>query len=118
MLISWGTVGVYLACAVALLILFALTYADSVIHCWNERTDLASGFWASRLEAHLTICKDNSYFAMSSRFTDNTLQPISGVHQYIPYVTDGALVLLSVLALAGVGFLIAVLPPQLFPRGH
>lgn len=41
---------------------------------------------------------------MGSRW-DGKSEPLSGVHQYIPYITDGALVVLSLVSLAGVGFL-------------
>jgi hypothetical protein len=117
-MISWATVCAFAPSVTLALTVFGVRYAESVIHGWNERVPLTAGFWGSRSKAHELGCANQPCFAVGPRM-DGASKPIHGVNAYILYITDGVLVLLALLLVAGLAFLIAVLRsprPRLWRR--
>jgi hypothetical protein len=103
-LISWVTAVVFLLTTLAGLFFFGSRYGTSVIHDWESQREIASGFWASRIEAHRLGCAKGPCFALAQH-RDPQNNPINGVWEYVLLWTDGVLLLLILLGLAGVVFL-------------
>jgi hypothetical protein len=113
-LISWITAVVFLVTTLAGLIFFGSRYGTSVIHDWESQREIASGFWTSRTEAHRLGCAKGPCFALAQH-RDPQNNPINGVWEYVLLWTDGVLLLLILLGLAGVVFLAIVFwrgPPR------
>jgi hypothetical protein len=107
LLISRGTFALFATSLLIALVLFASSYSDSVVHQWDAHDGLANGFWASRFEAHRLGCPRGPCFAMASRWAGGT--SLFGVHEYILYLTDGALFVLAAVWLSAPVFLINAL---------
>jgi hypothetical protein len=106
-LLSWGTlIGFLIAVAVAM-VAFGARYSESLIYRWDADTPLASSFLRSRKLAHQLTCSEKSCFAMGRRIDTNSADPTK-VAEYIPFVTDGSLILFALVFFAGVIFLTTV----------
>lgn len=99
-IVSWATATVFAAAIIAELIVFGSSYAKSEIHDWESTTPLQRGFWSSRAAAHRESCEKQPCFALGARL-DASRHPIYGVYEYIPYITDGAVLLLALGLFAG-----------------
>jgi hypothetical protein len=106
-LISWGTVAVFSVSVLAAFILFLARYLDSELHPWDGASPLAPGFWSSRVKAHELGCGHGPCYALAQRLYSGN--PVSGVNEYVLYLTDGVLVLLAVLFCVAAVFLVCVL---------
>jgi hypothetical protein len=102
-LISWGTALVFTLFVLAALALFGDRYADSRIYLWDGMSPLASGFWSSRVKAHEAGCGYQPCYAMAQRLYPG--RPVSGVNEYVLYLTDGALGILMAALVAAIIFL-------------
>jgi hypothetical protein len=118
LVISWGTVFVFLFAVALATVLFSVRYADSVLYKWRTHTKVADGFLYSRLQAHEQGCHSNPCFAVAPQF-DGTTEIKSGVNEYLLYVTDGVLVVLVVALICLLIFalisLISYRPPDRAP---
>jgi hypothetical protein len=103
-IISWGTAIIFVLSVLGALILFGERYSDSRIYRWDDTSPLQSGFWSSRASAHQSGCGHGPCYAVSQRIYPGG--PISGVNEYVLYVTDGGLVILTIAFLCGLVFLI------------
>lgn len=106
-IISWVTLVVFAFFLIAANILFASRYADSRIHRWDSPTPLDESFVGSRIKAHQTPCSDRSCFAISKRVSSSG--SARDVMQYIPWYTDGLLILLAAAQLAALAYLAVML---------
>lgn len=107
LVISWASLCVFsLAIALALSV-FGVRYGDSLIHTWDAQSPLDHGFWSSRIKAYALGCTHQPCFAVGQRL--DATGPIYGVNEYILYVTDGAILLLAAILVAGLVFLIRAL---------
>ncbi|MBF2715081.1 hypothetical protein FS827_19640 [Agrobacterium vitis] len=102
-LVSWGTAIIFAAVMIAALAVFSIRYGDSRIYGWDDRTPLADGFWESRTIADARRCPNGPCFAISERL-DSSGKPLSGVNEYIPIITDAAIVVAALPALACLAF--------------
>lgn len=102
-LISWMTAATFALVTVAALIVFSVVYSESLIHRWDDKTPVSYGFWQSRAVAHTAGCSGEACFAVFSRF-DQTGKMLSGVNEYILYVTDGSLIVLVAAIITGLAF--------------
>jgi hypothetical protein len=118
--ISWGTVVIFILAIAAALIVFAGSYSQSVIYEWDSAVPIDQGFWASRSNAHEIVCSKKPCFAVQQRI-GNDLKEIYGVHEYLLYFTDGAIVAFVAACLAGFVFLVWIACRQkratFLPRG-
>jgi hypothetical protein len=105
LVISWGSLATYLLGVASALIIFTSRYFDSKIHEWKKDVPLAQSFWGSRVEAWSRSCGDKSCYAMGNRFGRDGKE-LEYVDQYLPYMTDPAIV---VLALGLIGSIVALL---------
>ncbi|MET4424271.1 hypothetical protein [Bradyrhizobium sp. RT3a] len=105
--ISWVTLVVFAFSLIAANILFASRYADSRIHRWNDPAPLEESFWGSRIKAHQIPCSERSCFAISKRVRSSG--PVRDVMQYLPFYTDGLLLLFAAAQLAALVYLAVVL---------
>jgi hypothetical protein len=116
--ISRGTAVIFILFVLGSLGLFGGRYADSRIHAWEGISPLASGFWSSRLKAHEGGCGHGPCYAVAERL--NLGHPISGVNEYVLYLTDGILVLLIAALIVSMVLLgiscIQVRPPTRYGR--
>src|SRR5450759_4945916 len=107
LLLSWGTlIGFVTAVAIAMAA-FGSRYSESRIYRWDAETPLANSFFESRKLAHQLTCLEKSCFAMGRRIDTNSTDSAKAA-QYVPFVTDGSLILLAVVLLAGAAFLTIV----------
>jgi hypothetical protein len=104
-IISWGTVFVFVLSVLLALTVFGIRYAESQLHKWDGAQPLQASFWDSRAKAYELGCAKQPCFAIAQRI-DAAGNPIFGVNEYILYLTDGALVFLTILMLLGALFLI------------
>jgi len=105
LIISWGTACVFTTAILTTLTIFAVRYGDSAVHSWNAKSPIEAGFLASRLRAHQEGCSHQPCFAIGSQF-DAVGKPISGVNEYILYITDGGLCVLGAALAAALVFLV------------
>jgi hypothetical protein len=116
-LISWGTLIAYALCVAAAFTVFGTTYSESLIYEWDKKEPLADGFWSSRAAVHRVACDKSSCFAMGPRFDEHG-DSVAGVNQYLPFVSDGALlVLLLCLALSTAYVMFLILSKPSAARG-
>lgn len=94
--ISRATVAVFALTIVFALLMFGARYADSKIYCWDSTTPLADSLFDSRLAAYSgKTCEGTPRFAIARRMQGST--PIDGVNEYVLYLTDGALLALTLI---------------------
>lgn len=105
--ISWVTLVAFIGALLTALVVFSVRYSESSVHAWNDQQPLASSFWDSRVKAQSLGCSSQPCFAMGKRM--ESAGRVAGVFEYIPLITDGALLLFAVLLLAGTGYLLASL---------
>lgn len=106
LLISWGTVTVFTLVIIISLAAFGSRYADSSVYGWDQAHPLHAGFVESRAAAFAMGCAHQPCFSMSLRF-DGAGQPLSGVVEYILYVTDGLLLVPAAAVLLGLAYSLA-----------
>jgi hypothetical protein len=104
-LISWGTVIAFISAILIALTFFLVRYSESQLHKWDSQQAIERSFFGSRIEAHNIECLRQPCFALEQRF-DASNKPIFGVNEYILFITDGVLVFLLFLMLAGAAFLV------------
>ena len=110
-LLSWGTVAVFGIAVLAGVVCFGNRYADSRIHSWDSTTPLSDSFIRSRVEAQAKGCPKGPCFSMGQRMEGSG--PIDHVAEYIPYLSDGLLIVLAVTQLGALAFLgFALCRPQ------
>jgi hypothetical protein len=102
--VSWATVIAFWTIAIVALVVFSVRYGESRIHRWDDASPLADGFWSSRRIASAIQCDAASCFSIASRWEGG--QKLVGVNQYIPYVTDGVIVI-AALPLLSCGVFVA-----------
>jgi hypothetical protein len=105
--ISYGTACVFALAVLAALVMFGVRYSDSLVHGWNAQAPVGQGFWNSRIKAHEMGCSSHPCFAVGPR-VDGTGAPIFGVNEYVLYLTDGVLILLTLLLALGLVYLVTV----------
>jgi hypothetical protein len=106
--ISWGTVLAFALSITLALSIFSVRYAESEVYRWDDQQPLKSGFWNSRAQAHKIGCTHQPCFAIQQRI-DAKNDVKYGVNEYILYLTDGVIVFLTAIALAGVAFIVTIL---------
>jgi hypothetical protein len=119
-LITWATVVVFAVTVAAALTIFGIRYADSRISKWENLNSLSAGFLGSRVLAHEQGCGHQPCFAVAPR-VDAAGKPLSGVNEYVLYLTDGILIAAVLPMLVGLGYLVftARRRPQLVgPPAH
>lgn len=104
--VSWSSALVFGVAVITAVILFGSAYSDSVIYGWDAQNPLAKGFWSSREIAYEQGCPTPPCFAIQQRMYEKG--PLVGVNEYVLYATDGALLLLSLIAVSGIGYLISM----------
>lgn len=104
--ISWGTLVVFTACLVTAYAVFASRYGDSRIHRWDSPTPIEDSFWGSRIKAHQISCAERTCFAIGQPVNSKGL--VQGVIQYLPFYTDGLIVVLSIMQMASLAYLAIV----------
>jgi hypothetical protein len=92
----------------AALFFFGRRYADSHIHEWDKDVPLAPSFWGSRILAWKSTCADTSCFAIGKRFGADG-KPLEYVDQYLPFMTDPALMILALLLVGSIALLLLVI---------
>lgn len=116
-IISWATLCAFALAVSLALTLFGVRYGESQIHRWDDPQPLQSDFWGSRAKAYALGCPKQPCFAMGQR-KDAVNSPIFGVNEYILYVSDGGLLVVGLLIVAGGVSLIRAItykpPPALF----
>ena len=115
LVISWVTAATFALSVVLALTIFGVRYGESVVHGWNAPTPADKGFVQSRLKAHDLGCQRQPCFAVGRRIKTNN-QPIFGVNEYVLYVTDGAILVLSLTFGAGL-MSVALEATRLHPAG-
>jgi hypothetical protein len=103
-LISWGTIIAFILATALSLIIFGVRYSESVIYRWDDQQPIHDSFFSSRAGAHALGCAKQPCFAVEKRI-DASSNPVHGVNEYILYLTDGGLLVVSLGLIAGVGFL-------------
>lgn len=78
LIISWGTVVVFVGVVTAAVALFSVRYSDSVLHEWGRPSAVAAGFVGSRVEAHKRGCRPQLRGAVFEHF------PRCGVSDSVP----------------------------------
>jgi len=106
--ISWATAVTFSIAVLLAIVEFATTYSYSQIHAWDCATPLQNGFWASRVQAHHDPCPSRPCFALGQR-TNPPNRPLNGVFEYIPFVTDGALLIFAITFASGLGAVVLAL---------
>jgi hypothetical protein len=106
--ISYGTIFVFFFSIIIFGIIFSVRYFESNIYNWDNTIPLAHDFIASRVMAHEIGCRSQPCFAIGSRI-DSEGNSILGINEYILYFTDGILLLLALVIMAGFVRLIFVL---------
>jgi len=106
--ISYGTACAFALAIVTSLIMFGVRYSDSLVYGWNARAPLQLGFWGSRLKAYEIGCASHPCFAVGPR-VDDAGHAVFGVDEYVLYLTDSAIVVLSLLLGSGLVYLGAAL---------
>jgi hypothetical protein len=101
-IVSRATIIVFAVAILYSLILFTTRYSESRVYTWDGQVPLADSFFSSRAAAHAQPCPDQPCFAMARR-AEGAGKSLHGVFEYIPYVTDGAIILLAITLLAGLG---------------
>ena len=99
LVISYGSAVVVFAGLIFFTVMFAGRYGDSRIYLWDAGTPLADHFFNSRYEVYFGT--EHGPFAIAARL-ETGYKPYTGVNQYIPYLTDGILIVLVILILMGI----------------
>ena len=115
--LSWATAVVFAVAILAGSILFASSYSNSRIHGWDATTPLSNDFWSSRLAAHGQGCPAHPCFALGPRMVAGR-GPINGVFEYLPFLTDGAVLLLAFAFLSGIVLVLAAWREPVHLRGR
>jgi hypothetical protein len=105
LIISWGSVTLFVIAVVIAIALFSVRYSDSILREWGKDAPMTGGFIGSRVQAHKVGCDHQPCFAVASQFDKNVRIP-SGVNEYILYLTDGLLVVLVLTVAVGLVFLV------------
>jgi hypothetical protein len=113
-LISRGTAIIFTLSVVGGLIVFGNRYLDSRIYQWDDTSSFGAGFWSSRASALQAGCGHGPCYAMAQRMYPGG--PVSGVNEYVLYVTDGVLAILIVGLFCSVAFFIFVQAATARPR--
>jgi hypothetical protein len=102
-LLSWGTVAIFGIVVLAGVVCFGNRYADSRIYLWDSTAPLSDSFIGSRAEAQAKGCPKGPCFAMAQRMEG--AGPADHVAEYIPYLSDGLLIVFAVTQLGALAFL-------------
>jgi hypothetical protein len=102
-LLSWGTAVVFGIVVLAGVACFGNRYADSRIYLWDSTAPLLDSFLGSRAEAQAKGCPKGPCFAMGQRMEGTG--PADHGAEYIPYLSDGLLIVLALTQLGALAFL-------------
>ncbi|UEM08396.1 hypothetical protein J4G43_026715 [Bradyrhizobium barranii subsp. barranii] len=102
-LLSWSTVAAFGLMILAGIACFGNRYADSRIYLWDSTAPLSDSFIGSRAEAQAKGCPKGPCFAMGQRMEG--AGRAEHVAEYIPYLSDGLLIVLAIAQLGALSFL-------------
>jgi hypothetical protein len=57
--IAWASLIFFTGVVLISMVTFMVRYGESAIHCWDARSPIANGFWASRVAADVSKCGPN-----------------------------------------------------------
>ena len=107
-IVSVITIAIFLISIIVSLITFGTSYSESNIYRWDDQQPLTYDFYQSRVLAHEQGCRHQPCYAVGQRMGANRIAT-TGVVEYILYITDGALIVLSAILVGGIFYTLFVL---------